>query len=241
MSTSPRLLVTSALAATTLLAAGGIARADGPPGTCDCTVAVAAPAQSPWWDSRRIGVGLHVGGMSVHPEGAEGDDAATTDFGGGGLHVSYRIAPRWRVELRTDSLQEQLESGEPGDAQLGMVTLGAAFHLTPHRRWDWYLLAGFGGASDAREDATEAEVEASAMGVGYLGVGVERRWGRLGVAAELRALGLSPADDADDADAPPAMTDARGGTVPGVIDDGDGAARDGLSGGQLTIGATYYF
>lgn len=236
MSTSPRLLVTSALAAATLVAAGGTALADGPPGTCDCTVAVAAPAASPWWDSRRIGVGLHVGGMSVHPEG---DEAAATDFGGGGLHVSYRIAPRWRVELRTDSMQEQLESGEPGDAQLGIVTLGAAFHLTPHRRWDWYLLAGFGGASDAREDATEAEVEASAMGVGYLGVGVERRWGRLGVAAELRAIGLSPADD-EDAAAPPAMTDARGATVPGVIDDGD-AAREPLGGGQLTIGATYYF
>src|SRR5689334_2843950 len=54
---------------------------------------VAAPAPERNW-----GIGLHLGGMGIHPKGDESEDAVT-NLGGGGVQVRYRLARRWDLEL----------------------------------------------------------------------------------------------------------------------------------------------
>jgi hypothetical protein len=88
-------------------------------------------------------------------------------------------------------------------------------------------LAGLGATRDGDPGLTDDQRQASQVGDLQLGAGVERRFGRIGVAAELRLLAREPAADADLA----RMTDGTGAAA-------DDPAR---SGGALTIGATYYF
>lgn len=181
---------------------------DGPPGTCEC--AVPAPAPRHHWYSDRIGVGIHVTSMGLSRADAP-DEEQPVGYGGGGLQLTYRLAPRWSLEAGTNRLEAQ-ETG----ATLDTVSFGARFHITPYRRWDFYGLAAVGGATDQNEQH---------LGTMELGLGVERRFRRIGLSAELRTMGLQPHQE-----------DAANQAARMEI-----SAKPGYQAGQLRIGASYHF
>jgi hypothetical protein len=203
--------------------------AGGPPGACACAVpaapvVVAAAPELPRW-----GIGLRATSLSLAPES---DHEAQTEYGGGGFHVRYRVRPKWQLELSTAHVTERLEDGGEGERQLQSVTLAALYHFNPYARWDWYVLAGFGGTGDASPDISDEQREDSQMGHFALGAGIERRFRRFGISAELRVVGMAPPEEEDD-DAP-AVPTAPAMTLPGE-------AGEPMSGGQFSIAATYYF
>ncbi len=214
--------IAAAFLATTLVAT--VAHADGPPGACECGVTptpspTAARPSLPRW-----GVGAHLASLSLAEPGAMDDRG--TPFAGAGVQLRYRLRPRWQLELTAAHAQEQ-DVDAAVARHVDAAALAILFHPRPYARWDLYLLAGVGVTSDGAPDLTDAEREASRVGDVQLGAGVERRFGRIGVAAELRLLAREPA-----AAAPTArMTDGT-----------DAAAEpQARSGGALTLGATYYF
>jgi hypothetical protein len=236
MFSTPRLAITAALSTTALagmVLTSGTAAAQVGPGACDCAVApgpvvVVAPApQLPKW-----GIGLRVTSLTLAPES---NPDAETEYGGGGLQLRYRLAPRWQLELAVDHVNEKLEDGTMGTRQLDSVTLAAQYHFRPYHRWDWYAMVGIGGTANGDPDISDEEREASSVGHFALGVGLERRWTHLAIGAELRAVGLAPREDAQDA---PQTEPVRptGMTVPTQE-----IVSEGASGGQLSIAATYYF
>ncbi|HVK76319.1 MAG TPA: outer membrane beta-barrel protein [Kofleriaceae bacterium] len=223
------LFASVALAATAATASAQ----SGPPGTCDCAVpaapvVVAVPPELPTW-----GVGLRVGGLTLAPER---DPDAKTEYAVGGLQVRYRLRPRWQLELSLDHATEKLEDGSEGDRHLQGVTLAALYHFRPYARWDWYVLAGLGANADGSPDLSDEMRRETQQGHVQIGVGVERRWGHFGLSAELRAVAMGPADDGDVKDTP-TIQPAPGMVVPPVAEADD----EGTSGGQLTLGAAYYF
>ncbi|MCB9561585.1 MAG: hypothetical protein H6709_09485 [Kofleriaceae bacterium] len=220
-------LATLGVAATALVASPAHADSNAP-GACDC--GAAAPVEAPaaaGWDGTRWGVSLRLGSLTLHPDASPD---ATTDYGGGGVQVRYRLGARWELEVTSDGYSQPEDQDR--SQVLSLATLGARFHLTPYRRWDWYLLAGVGGAREVSRDMAPAD--APAQGVVALGGGVERRFGHFGISAELRAVGVA-APDGGDVAAPVAGT---------MRAPGGGAAAapaDGTSGGGFTIAATYHF
>ena len=206
--------------------AGAGAATAGAPGACDCAVAAAPPAAPARAEPHlpRWGVGAHLASLSLAEPGAMDDRG--TPFAGAGVQLRYRLRPRWQLELTAAHAQEQ-DVDAAVARHVDAAALAILFHPRPYARWDLYLLAGVGVTSDGAPDLTDAEREASRVGDVQLGAGVERRFGRIGVAAELRLLAREPA-----AAAPTArMTDGT-----------DAAAEpQARSGGALTLGATYYF
>lgn len=227
-----RFVLTAALSTAGLAAAHATAEAQYGPGACDCAVApapvvmVEAPPSLPRW-----GIGLRMTSLTLAPEN---NPDAETEYSGGGLQVRYRLAPRWQLELALDHLTERLEDGEMGTRQLQSATLAAQYHFRPYNRWDWYALVGIGGTGNGDPEISDEEREASQMGHVQLGVGLERRWNHLAIGAEFRAVGMAPREEED----VPATDPVRptGMTVPTQEIDGGG-----ISGGQLSIAATYYF
>jgi hypothetical protein len=233
MFTTTRLAITAALSTAGIAATVSTADAQVGPGACDCAVApapvvvVEAPPQLPKW-----GIGLRMTSLTLAPES---NPDAETQYGGGGLQLRYRAAPRWQLELAFDHVQEQLENGEMGTRELDSAMLALQYHFRPYNRWDWYAMVGIGGIADGNPDISDEQREASQQGQFALGLGLERRWTHLAIGAEFRAVGVAPREDED----VPVMTEPvrpTGSTVPTQpVED------EGISGGQLSIAATYYF
>jgi hypothetical protein len=183
---------------------------------------LAIPTASADWVRGRLGAGVHLASTSL----ADGSGDEATDFGGGGLQIRYRLAPKWELEL---SLGGATAETPELDRELGVGTLGVLYHFNPSSRWVWSALGGFGGAGETvaiksgGEVVTERELE---NGLLYLGGGIERRFGRISVAAELRLVAMSRDEDA--ADGPEFA--GKDSPVP----------RE-MSGGQLRVMGTFYF
>lgn len=188
--------------------------------------AVAAPAPERNW-----GIGLHLGGMGVHPEHDDSEEAHTA-LGGGGVQVRYRLAPRWELELDLSGYEENRREND-GDGlrrTMGVVMLGAMFHINPHSDWKWSVLAGVGGAHDTLEAENKAgerrRVAEFSNGVFRLGIGLEKRWERFGLAAQIYGIGMERDDDELDG--------------PDYMDQDTPIARK-QSGGLFQIVGNYYF
>lgn len=208
-----------------LLAAAAPAAAQAPgqgPAAYDPTpVAPPPPPRIETWS-----VGAHVASLSLAPKGDKSGDAQT-DMGGGGVHVRYRMTPRWGFELSLDDVKGDIAQGMTRES--GSATLSVAFHMRPGRRWDWYLLAGVGGGTEkvTRDgkmgDTIEETFQQSQV---QLGAGLERRFGSFGVSAELRLVGAKVDPDKGDA---PSYTDM---TAPIPFES---------NGGSFRLAGTYYF
>lgn len=227
-----RFVLTAALSTAGLAATYATADAQYGPGACDCAVApapvvmVEAPPSLPTW-----GIGLRMTSLTLAPES---NPDAETEYSGGGLQVRYRLAPRWQLELALDHVTERLEDGEMGTRQLQSATLAAQYHFRPYNRWDWYALVGIGGTGNGDPEISDEEREASQMGHVHLGVGLERRFRHLAIGAELRAVGIAPREEENVLEPDPVRP--TGMTVPTQE-----INAEGISGGQLSIAATYYF
>lgn len=184
-------------------------------------VVAPVPPPKPADLARRWGVSARMVSMSL------GSETAKTEYGGGGLAASYRINRRWEVALAIDALDA------PEGPDLHVTTVSARFHLTPHRRWDWYIVAGLGMIHEAPPEGESHEnADKTARGRFHAGVGLARRWRKWSLAAELHSVGVGPVEKSDEAEP---MTTER--TVPPTAMSTD----ESLSGGELTVAATFFF
>lgn len=175
------------------------------------------PPPPPAQLGHRWGVGLRLTSQQVAPESAP-DEAI--QLGGGGLHVRWRFARGFSIELELEGVESDPEATYRRSH--GMTTVALAWHLTPGGVWDWFVLAGIGGG---QAEVSYQGADGHTMRYRYdqtharLAVGLERRWHRLGIGAEVGAVGM-----------------AKNGAEEAPRDD-----RMQLSGGQLNLSATYYF
>jgi hypothetical protein len=176
--------------------------------------------------ANRWAVGLSVGSLTLAPEGAPDD---RTSFGTGELALRFRVTPHLELEGMAGGGRERVDDRD-GDRQVTVVALAARYRFRPEAAWNWFVMAGLGGAAVTRHDASHDEVDAATQPLGMIGAGVERRFRHLAIQAELRAVGLGERDD----DMAAARTDAMAVATP--------VAPEGKrSGGSATIGVSYYF
>jgi hypothetical protein len=226
--------VSSLVVLAVLVVAAGSAAAQAPgapPGApADRAPPTASPtvAQEVAHSFRRWGIGAHVGGLGV----VSARDAGAEDEIGLGLvgaHLRYRLHPRWELEVDLSAMGGELSG--PGDMRrtTGALILGGMFHLNPDSVWLCSVLFGVGAARDViwyeknGDHRTHAEF---VEGLGRVGVGLERRFDQVGIAAQLYAVGMVREDE--ELDGPDYV--GRDGPVP-----------EESGGGQFQLLATYYF
>jgi len=174
---------------------------------------------------RRWSVGVSVGSTEISAQGYE-DQSVT--FGGGSLAVRYRPWRHLELEFSFGGGREQLDEeqgGGEGELAMATGTLAARYRFNPHQKWNWWLLAGVGGTTVARNDATDEEIEAAQRPHGVLGVGLERRFNRFALQVELRALAIGQTEQ----------------EMQYEEDYGMSSGTEGLGGANFSIGASYYF
>lgn len=198
-----------------------------------------APAPAPGM-AHRWSIGVSIGGLGVLPAGApEGSEAR---FRVGELALRYRASRRLELELAASGGREVLDDDTEGELATGTVTVALRYRLRPEHRWNGFLMAGLGGTVIAPHDSTAAEREGATRPLGMLGVGVERRFRRLALQAELRMVGYGQREDAggdvivDDGPVPPPTM-----PVPRLPGAAAPTHAEELRGGMLTLGASFYF
>jgi len=196
-----------------------------PVGPCAC-----APHESVM--ANRWAVGLSVGSLGLAPKD---QPDAQTQFGIGELSLRYRATLHLEVELALGGGREQLADGSQGDHQVNAAALGLRYRFRPEQAWNWWLMGALGGVSVTAVGATDQERKDAQRPMTELGVGIERRFRRFALHAELRAIGV--AEDPNGA-APVKVAPS----APNMMVPPPGPAPStAQSGGQLTIGASYYF
>lgn len=215
------------------------------------TVETAAPCAM----GQRWSLGFVLGQASLAPKHSPD---AKSDFAIGGLALRYRATRHLELELALTGGKEQLPDGSAGDRQLDAGTLGLRYRFAPGAAWNWSVMGALGSTSIASAGATQQERDAVAQKTGQLGIGVERRFERFAVQAELRWITMEQdhrhAKGSTTTQPPPSggympTPDPTGTTPPsnmpptmqpppmGSVDPGPGK----LEGGQVTLGLSYYF
>lgn len=173
----------------------------------------------------RWAIGLSIGSLGLAPEHTENDNTA---FAVGELALRLRATPHFELELAAGGGRDR-HDGMDGDLEVSMVALSARYRFLPEAAWNWYAMAGIGGASVTARDASDDVREDATHPMIQLGLGVERRFAHFALQAEGRIVGIGARDD--DRDAMPVDLEDQTTVDP----------RQRLSGGSLTIGASYYF
>lgn len=177
---------------------------------------VVAPVAPPAPLERRWSLGVAIGQQDLTSD-AYGSYRQTFDIGQ--LAVRYRPWRNLELELSLGGGHEYLEGGEEGDYAVAFGTFAARYRFNPRDKWNWWLLAGVGQTTLAMRTATDEELENAARVHGQFGAGVERRWDRFALQFELRGIAAGPTK---------ADRDLEG-------------VGPGLSGGNFSLGANYYF
>jgi hypothetical protein len=185
----------------------------------------------------RWAIGLSVGSMSLAPDGQRD---SKTSFGVGELALRFRLTPHFEFELSAGGGREQLADNQQGDLEVSTVALAARYRFNPEGAWNWFVMAGFGGASITFHDATQQERDDATHPLGMLGVGLERRFHHFALQAELRAIGIGDKSRNDPPMAEPAKPSDP---VPmeTITPPTTTSPSQKQSGGALTIGLSYYF
>jgi hypothetical protein len=177
--------------------------------------------------AHRWSVGLSLGSMSLAPDS---DPERETQFAVGELALRFRATRRFELELSVGGGREQTADAQQGDNEVTAAALAARYRFRPEAAWNWFVMAGVGGAAITRHDASDQEREDAMQPLGMLGVGIERRFRRLALQAEARAIGIGDKDRDE------------------VTVDGDTAEMSTVAapektqaGGAVTIGLSYYF
>jgi hypothetical protein len=183
---------------------------------------------------RNWGIGIHLGGLGLEPRNADGDELTegTSDkieMGAAGVQLRYRLHRRWELELAATHMAGEL--GDTGaERHSGSLVLGVMFHINPDSSWRWSGLFGIGGVHDeisVEKDGERVTTAEFAEGLVRLGIGLERRFDRWGIAAQLYGVGFQRNDEELDG---PAYEGRPGGPVPAHS-----------SGGEFLLIGNYYF
>jgi hypothetical protein len=196
------------------------------PGACTTCVAAPVAAPRPSDMQRRWGVSARAVSLSLYSQRSGSSEINTSEYEGGGVAASYRISRRWEVSVALDALDTTT------GPDLHSTTISARFHLTPHRRWDWYLIAGVGVLHEAPLEGQEHAAKDPGRGRFHMGAGLARRWHKWSLAAELHSVAVAPKDPAA---APMSTSHATTPTPPAM------ATEERLGGAELTIAATFFF
>jgi hypothetical protein len=184
------------------------------------------PAPPPQRPERRLSIGVGVGQMELTSGGytSGGYDDQRQTFNIGELAVRYRLLRHLELELSFGGGREYLVGGYDGTSAVAWGTLAARYRFNPQDHWNWWLLAGGGQTIVAPRDATRDRVNAAARVHGVIGIGLEHRWDHVAIQLELR--GIATGATKSDRD---------------LADQYGYAEGPGLSGGQFSLGAGYYF
>ncbi|MGE5184540.1 MAG: outer membrane beta-barrel protein [Acidobacteriota bacterium] len=228
-------LVIAAGSATALAQAPGDMPVEGGPSMYTATPVPAAPSVM----NNRWAVGLSVGSLSVAPKDTPDNK---TEFGVGELSLRYRATLHLELELALGGGQQQLPDGTKGDLEAHLATIDLRYRFAPEQHWNWWVMGGLGGMSVVQTGATDQQVSDANRPVGTLGIGLEHRWTQFAIHAELRAMGIGPQKNADTVmPVAPAPAGSTTTTQPPPPAPTMAAGTDRWSGGQFTIGASYYF
>jgi hypothetical protein len=220
-----------------------------PPSYVPPTPYVVAPPARESVMAHRFGVGLSIGNFSIAPQDTPD---AKTQFGVGELSLRFRATPHFELELAMGGGREQLKDGTQGDNEMKMGLLAARYVFNPEAPWNLSIMGGLGGFQVAPHGSTDQQFQDSERPLGELGIGIERRWHQFALRAELRAVHVG-APKNEPAAMPTAGTFSGGGAPPSTSGTSPmqppppqptpptSAPSDQLSGGMLTIGASYYF
>jgi len=178
--------------------------------------------------ANRWSVGLSGGGMGLKADGS----THTTSFGVGELAVRFRATPHLELEVTAGGGREQLDNGMEGDLEVAMFAGSLRYHINPYDQWNWFVMGGVGAAAVTFHDVSDQERKDATHPMGMLGVGVERRFNHFALQAELRAIGI--ADKKTD-------REMSAVALPGGGEPTTNAANMKQSGGELTIGGSWYF
>jgi hypothetical protein len=195
-----------------------------------------APAAAPAAPCResvmanRWSIGLSVGSMSLAPDSAPERE---TQFAVGELALRFRATRRFELELSLGGGREQTADNQQGDLLVTAAALSARFRFRPEAAWNWFVMAGLGGAAVTRHDASDQEREEATQPLGMLGIGIERRFRHFALQAEARAIGIG--DESRDDVMVQGAADAEMRIV-----DGPQPVQP-QAGGALTLGLSYYF
>ena len=183
----------------------------------------------------RWAVGLSIGGITMAPDSAPDQK---TQFNVGELALRFRATPHLEIELAVGGGDEKLSDGTQGDNQVSMGAIALRYRFAIESDWNWWIMGGLGEAGiDSKYVTDGMQIDADSRGLAELGVGLEHRWDHFAIQAELKAVGMGERKGGY-AKGEPVPVDASGapavGTAPTTM-------ADTLSGGSLTIGASYYF
>ena len=206
-------------------------------GSGGCSHAIHEPVIANRW-----ALGFSLGSLAVAPEGSPNNK---TQFAVGELALRFRATPHLELELGAGGGREQLSDGSQGDRQVNTVTLAARYRFSIEHAWNWWLMAGFGGYAVAAPGASDAVLKANERPLGEAGIGIERRFRRFALQAELRGISVGPPQHDQVTKAPPTTVMAGSGTggqpAPGGQPPSPYMGSDKQTGGVMTIGASYYF
>lgn len=199
--------------------------------------------------AHRWAIALGIGAFSVAPEGApEGSEA---EFKTTEIALRYRATRRFEIELALSGGRQVIDDDIEGDLAHGTFMLGARYRFMPERKWNWWVSGGLGGTVIAHHTSDEDAREAAQRPAASLGIGIERRFRRLAIQAELKSFAIGPRADQTD-DAPnvmpprPEPTDPNGGTMeppkePYPVPPSYSGEPEELRGASFSINLSYYF
>jgi hypothetical protein len=173
----------------------------------------------------RFAVNVNVGGFSIAPEDAP--EGSESEFSVAELQLRFRATRRLEILLAFAGGRQQLDNDEQGELAMDQVTLGLRFNFRPEHHWNWYLMAGFGSTLIAPHDTPEEYREDMRRGHGIFGIGLEHRWQRFALSAELRGVAVAEDEDMVVFDNPRDSANLMDGRE--------------LGGGQFTLGGSFYF
>lgn len=184
--------------------------------------AVVAPAPGPQLPGR-WSIGLAMQSIEYTSEGT-GESA---QFSGGEVAIRYRPWRKVDLELSFGGGRQQVEGidGERMDGELAMGTgmLAVRYHFNQENKWNFWLMFGVGATTVARHDATDEEISAAQRPHVAVGAGLEYRFVNFALQLEARALGLGQTEDEK------------------MLQEQGVYTSEGISGGSLALGASYYF
>jgi hypothetical protein len=178
--------------------------------------AVAAPQLPGRWS-----IGLAMQGASFEQYTAESGDEA--NFEGASFAIGYRPWRKVSLQLSLGGGRQTLEGGMEGELAMGTGTLAARYHFNQQNHWNFWLLFGVGATTIARHDATDDEIDAAQRPHVALGAGVEYRFTNFALQLEVRGLGLGQTENEK------------------MLQEQGVYTGEGVSGGLVTLGASYYF
>ena len=209
-----------------------------PPSMAPVAPVIVTPVVAPAARVRRWSVGVGFGSMELAPHVAPD---ATSEFDIAQLYVRYRPWRHLELELALGGGSEfDMEDGSYRAREVSSAVLALRYRFSPHRRWNWWLMAGMGSLAVTNEGASDEERDAAHQSTLQFGAGVERRWSRFALQFEIRAVGVAPHEIDEDMPVRGDTEIAPGGLMQPPNSD-PGRANDGMKGGQFVFSGNYYF